>query len=731
MTYTVENLTEGATYAFYVKAYNAQGLESEPSNTIQFTPLATAANVPVSNVLEVLDPVSSFSVTTSEVGVLNPPDGPPPLEYLPPQDFSGQAVFTYELGEPGSDPVQGWVSILVEEVNRLPAALDGSVTAVSGVETTIVLAGTDADGDPLSFNFSSFPAHGSLTSYAVVSGTEASVRYQSAPGFVGIDSFRFNVNDGFDVSADATVLIQVTASNVAPTASGQDVVVGEGSTVGIVLRGTDPDGDTLSYAVSSGPQHGTLSGTPPSVSYTPSAGYSGADSFTFTVSDGQLTSAPATVSIQVTTVNQPPTAKSQTLEVLAGDTVTIRLKGEDPDNDPLTYELVSLPQHGTLKSWPPRMNYTADEGYDGLDSFEFVVRDGVHTSQPAEVSITINGSGSGNAAPLVDAGRDAVVTMPGSAQVRGKVEDDGEPGLYPNPLTTWEQVEGPTGGSTVHNKDRTNTKIRFRESGRYVFQLAATDGELEGSDEVVIQVGALSSALPPEGIVSLLVEAESGEVVRPMRVSTDELDPAVSYVSTSRDGAGRVTYDFDIPVEGTYIVWCRVRTPSAQSDSFLVYADGDESTRDIYDASESEFEYVWKWTALCGRGGAERSEDYAYTISPRLFHFTAGQHSLTLEGHEKGTQLDTLLITNDPEFDPVLAEQSPRIDAPPTLSPTGVTLQWSAVPGRDYQVAVKESLQDPEWVLLPEVITATSTRVQYVVPSTGGATRFHSIVVLP
>jgi hypothetical protein len=77
------------------------------------------------------------------------------------------------------------------------------------------------------------------------------------------------------------------------------VVTTESGSVGLTLTGTDPDGDALTYAIVDQPTHGTLSGTAPEVTYTPDAGYTGADSFTFTVSDGEFTSDPATISIDV------------------------------------------------------------------------------------------------------------------------------------------------------------------------------------------------------------------------------------------------------------------------------------------------------------------------------------------------------------------------------------------------------------------------------------------------
>ncbi|MEW6755482.1 MAG: Ig-like domain-containing protein, partial [Candidatus Latescibacterota bacterium] len=98
----------------------------------------------------------------------------------------------------------------------------------------------------------------------------------------------------------------MTITNHVPLATGQSVSTSEDTPVQITLAGSDPDADPLTYAVASGPSYGALSGTAPALIYTPSANYNGSDSFSFTISDGQLTSAPATVSITVATVNDAP-----------------------------------------------------------------------------------------------------------------------------------------------------------------------------------------------------------------------------------------------------------------------------------------------------------------------------------------------------------------------------------------------------------------------------------------
>lgn len=87
--------------------------------------------------------------------------------------------------------------------------------------------------------------------------------------------------------------------NRAPTAQGGSVITPQDTPVPVVLGGGDPDGDAVAFVIVALPGHGTLSGVAPDLLYTPNPGWSGNDAFSFTVSDGTLTSAPATVAITV------------------------------------------------------------------------------------------------------------------------------------------------------------------------------------------------------------------------------------------------------------------------------------------------------------------------------------------------------------------------------------------------------------------------------------------------
>jgi hypothetical protein len=90
------------------------------------------------------------------------------------------------------------------------------------------------------------------------------------------------------------------SGNTPPTAYGQSVSTLRDTPIALTLQASDPDGDALSFAVVSPPVNGTLTGTPPNLTYTPSAGFVGSDPFTFEVNDGLAASNLATVSLTVT-----------------------------------------------------------------------------------------------------------------------------------------------------------------------------------------------------------------------------------------------------------------------------------------------------------------------------------------------------------------------------------------------------------------------------------------------
>ncbi|MBA2480316.1 MAG: Ig-like domain-containing protein [Planctomycetes bacterium] len=87
--------------------------------------------------------------------------------------------------------------------------------------------------------------------------------------------------------------------NAIPVATAQSLSTTVGIAVPVTLAGGDGDGNPLSFTVAIPPAHGALSGTAPNLLYTPAAGYTGPDSFTFKAADADAISSPAAVSLTV------------------------------------------------------------------------------------------------------------------------------------------------------------------------------------------------------------------------------------------------------------------------------------------------------------------------------------------------------------------------------------------------------------------------------------------------
>ncbi|MBL8299980.1 MAG: tandem-95 repeat protein, partial [Rhodanobacteraceae bacterium] len=276
----------------------------------------------------------------------------PNLIYTPAAGYVGsdRIRFTASDGEFTSAP--GEITINVTGVgNRPPAAVAQVVSLNEDGTLAIVLAGSDADGDALSFRVTVAPTQGRL------SGVAPTLIYTPAANFHGSDSFDFVVSDGQADSAPATVSLTINPVNDAPVAVAASLPASEDTALALVLSATDIDGDTLTYSVISTPSHGSLSGTAPDLSYTPAANYHGSDSFQFVVNDGQVNSAPVTVSLSIAPVNDVPAANVASLTVTGANTA-ITLSGSDADNDPLSFVISTPPQHGTLSGTAPNLSYT-------------------------------------------------------------------------------------------------------------------------------------------------------------------------------------------------------------------------------------------------------------------------------------------------------------------------------------------------------------------------------------
>ena len=200
---------------------------------------------------------------------------------------------------------------------------------------------------------------------------------------------------GSTVQSDM-IAVQVASINQLPVAQDQNVNTNEDTSIPILLTASDADGDSLEYQVLLPPAHGSLEGSPPSLTYSPDADFSGTDSFTFSAFDGNAYSNEATVTLTIAPINDPPLAVNDTYAVDQDQALTIPVPGvlandADIEGDALTASLVVPPVHGSLNfNADGAFTYTPGIGFVGSDNFTYVANDGSADSSTASVGITVN-----------------------------------------------------------------------------------------------------------------------------------------------------------------------------------------------------------------------------------------------------------------------------------------------------------------------------------------------------
>jgi subtilisin family serine protease len=196
--------------------------------------------------------------------------------------------------------------------NRPPVAGDDTATTSedTAVDVAVLDDDTDPDGDTVAVTAVADPPHGSASVTA-----DGQVRYVPDANWHGTDAFGYTISDGRGGSSGATVTVEVVPVNDPPVAANDGASTTQGApvTVAVLANDTDVDGGSLAIASVSDPPHGTAApNADGTITYTPDAGYSGADAFGYAATDGLATSNVATVSVTIAPSPPPP---SPTLHV--------------------------------------------------------------------------------------------------------------------------------------------------------------------------------------------------------------------------------------------------------------------------------------------------------------------------------------------------------------------------------------------------------------------------------
>ena len=336
ITYTLSDgaLTDTATITFTVAETGGNtppDAVDDSATTVSGTPITV---IPASNDSDPDgDPIEVTGVTPAANGsaVLNA-DGT--VTYTPDATFIGTETLTYTLSD-GTATDTATITITVGDPSNVPpTAFDDSGTTEVGTPVTITPLSNDVDpdGDDALLTVSSISPAANGTA---VLNADNTVTYTPDAGFVGTDTFTYEVLDPDGGGDTGVVTITVGDPNTPPVAVDDTVTTGVGTPVTLdpATNDTDADSDPLTVtSIGTGTNGTAVLNGDGTVTYTPDAGYVGDDTISYVVSDGTDTDTGEII----VTVEDPadPRIDTDVFPVAPGDQLLDPLNGLDEDPDP-------------------------------------------------------------------------------------------------------------------------------------------------------------------------------------------------------------------------------------------------------------------------------------------------------------------------------------------------------------------------------------------------------------
>ncbi|VEE14849.1 retention module-containing protein [Ectopseudomonas mendocina] len=417
--------------------------------------------------------------------------------YTPNKDFNGTDSFTIRVYDPKGGYADSVVTVTVNPVNDAPVASPSSISTDEDTPVDGKITARDVDGDTLTYSIANGngPQHGT-----VVMNADGSYTYQPAKDFNGSDSFTVTIDDGNGGTTTSVVSVTVKPVNDAPTAAPSSISTDEDTPVNGSVVGNDVDGDTLTYSLANGPQHGSLvlnaNGT---YTYQPAKDFHGSDSFTVTIDDGNGGTTTSVVTVTVNPVNDAPVANDDSVTTLEDTAVTIDVLANDTDvdGDSLLISGASA-GHGSVSVVDGKLVYTPTANYSGSDTISYSISDGKGGTSTASVQVTVT--------PVADAPNLSIQTPAGTPHATGLTLQSwnglalGSSGNGATPATLKATIDaaGTPASSTSANDahlDNVNAGVANKFSGLIYLQAGETyTFSGVGDDSVLVSVGGTTVA---------------------------------------------------------------------------------------------------------------------------------------------------------------------------------------------------------------------------------------------
>jgi hypothetical protein len=394
--------------------------------------------------------------------------------------FGFEAEFDGGVLEVSTDDGSTWVDVLAGGGSFAEGGYNSAISAAYGSP----IAGRSAWTGPQ--EGATNPMTRVVVNLGAFAGDDVRVRFRLATDPFGAGALP-GVGWWIDDVSFTKLLEPATCDNHAPVAVDDAATTTTGTpvTVNVLGNDADPDADALSVDDVGSPAHGTVTdngdGT---VTYTPNAGFTGSDSFTYDIVDGRGGSDTGTVSITVSSAgNRPPVAADDSATTVEDDSVSIPVldNDTDPDHDTLMVSDFSDPANGSVAVDGTGLRYTPDAGFVGTDTFTYDAADGRGGFDTATVTVTVTEAPNRDPNAVNDVASTTRDTSVRIVVVANDTDPDGD-----NLSVTG--ATNPPHGTTVNHGDGTVTYTPDSGfAGTDTFEYTISDGH-GGSDTATVTV---------------------------------------------------------------------------------------------------------------------------------------------------------------------------------------------------------------------------------------------------
>jgi VCBS repeat-containing protein len=296
------------------------------------------------------------------------------LSYTPNLNYCGVDTFTYTIT--GGDSAT--VSMLITCVNDPAVATDDNPSAInedSGANQIDVLSNdTDVESD----SFIVIDKTDGSNGLVAITNAGDDVSYTPNLNFCGLDSFTYTItgDDTATVNVDVNCIDDpAVAVDDSPAAIEED---SGANNIDVLANDSDVEMNSFVVIAKTNGANGdvAITNAGADLSYTPNLNFCGDDSFSYTITGNDT----ATVSVQVTCIDDPAVAEDDTPPAVAQDSssniIDVLFNDTDVDGGVLNVTAVSSASHGAVVNGVTNVSYTPTAGYCGNDSFNYTITGG-------------------------------------------------------------------------------------------------------------------------------------------------------------------------------------------------------------------------------------------------------------------------------------------------------------------------------------------------------------------